>query len=201
MNNSLNKNILQTGCVLYRWTNRQKRQSRNEREANEQTGRSGVLRSSVENHTGLSSGGIEDPVVRARLGAQVRLVVLQRRLVGRQRSRLRFWSGRDDGWRLFLSWSRRRGGDLLLHCRLAHFGFRCFKKTEKRGSHKWVSSEASRQMKTVPCPTQKEYQARSVTAEIQRKYNEPKSLTDDQLPTPPLHITPVSFPTYWDVPF
>lgn len=36
----------------------------------------GVFSSSVEYHTRLSSGGVEDPVVRARLRSQVGLVVL-----------------------------------------------------------------------------------------------------------------------------
>lgn len=42
-----------------------------------QTGRSGVFSPSVEYHTRLSSRGVEDPVVRARLGSQVRLMLLQ----------------------------------------------------------------------------------------------------------------------------
>lgn len=39
--------------------------------------RRGVFSSSVEYHTRLSSRGVENPVVRAGLGSQMRLVILQ----------------------------------------------------------------------------------------------------------------------------
>lgn len=93
-----------------------------------QTGRRGVFSSSVEYHTRLSSGGVEDPVVRARLGSQVRLVLLQVTAValrsrrGRSRRGLRLRWG-HDGNRLFLG---RWGGRFLLHFGRADLGFGCW---------------------------------------------------------------------------
>lgn len=98
-----------------------------------------MFSSSVEYHAGLSSGGIEDPVVRAGLGSQVRLVLLQLAgLVSHGGGRggrgglglgLRLWRGGGSGGggdRLFLDWCRSRGGSFLLHLRLADLGLRCW---------------------------------------------------------------------------
>lgn len=82
---------------------------------------------SVENHTGLSSWGVEDPVVRARLGSQVRLMTLHQLLVGGRSRWFGLWRG-GHGWRLLLGWNRSRGSRFLLHLWLADFGFRSLKR-------------------------------------------------------------------------
>lgn len=85
--------------------------------------RSGVLRWSVEHHTGLSSRWVEDPVVRARFGSQVRLVVLLWCVIRRWGgSRLRLWRGWGS-CRLFFSWWRSLGRSFLLHHRLEDLWF------------------------------------------------------------------------------
>lgn len=101
-----------------------------------------MFSSSVEYHTGLSSRGVEDPIVRARSGSQMRLMFLQvsslisliRRRGGRG---LRHWRGCDCSG-LFLDWNGSWGGSFLLHLRLADLGFRCLErgKKEKRSEHK-----------------------------------------------------------------
>lgn len=89
---------------------------------------------SVEHHTRLSTGGVEDPVVRARLGSQVRLVVLPITIIrtrllgrwGRGRGRAGLRRGQDNS-RLFLGRHGRWRRHLLLHFRLGNCSFWCWK--------------------------------------------------------------------------
>lgn len=87
--------------------------------------------SSVEYHTRLSSGGVEDPVVRTRLGSQMWLVILQQLGGLIFLNRHRGWRGRglrlrrgQDWGGLFFGGCRSWGGRLFLHLRCADHSFR-----------------------------------------------------------------------------
>lgn len=86
--------------------------------------------SSVEDHTRLSSGGVEDPVVRTRLWSQMWLVILQQlgsliffnRHRGRRRSELGLQRGQHRGG-LFFGGCRSWGGRLFLDLSCADHSF------------------------------------------------------------------------------
>ena len=86
--------------------------------------------SSVEDHTRLSSGGVEDPVVGTRLWSQMWLVILQRlgslfffnRHCGRRRSEFGLRRGRHRGG-LFFGGCRSWGSRLFLDLSCADHSF------------------------------------------------------------------------------
>lgn len=117
-----------------------------------------MVSSSVEYHAGLSSGGVENLVVRTRPGSQMRLVILQlsgdlcipvrRRSLGRRG--LRFGSGRGRGrgrcrCRLFFGWWRSCWrGNFHLHFRLADLGFGCLTEPEERKTEEQSKNRSTR---------------------------------------------------------